>query len=254
MQNDRPVVFLLHALGGSARAFDGVVERLASDFDAIAIDLPGFGDAAGAIDTGILASTNAVSELIRHRAAAAWLLVGHSMGGKVASTVAARALAGEVGLSGLKGIVLLAASPPSPEPMKEERRREMLTWVERGPMSEASARKFVADNTGAPLPSAAEERAIADLMRTSPDAWRAWLERGSKEDWSSKVGVLALPALIVVGSEDADLGEAGQRATNLHVYPHARLESETGAGHLLPLERPDAIARSIRRFWFEDAN
>lgn len=252
MHNDRPVAFLLHGLGGSARTFDAVAAGLAPGFDVDAIDLPGFGDAAAAQATSVEAMADAVATVIRRRAATRWLLVGHSMGGKIASVVAARALAGDSGLAGLAGVVLLAGSPPSPEPMAEDRRQAMIAWVREGPLDEASARKFIADNTGAPLPAAADERAVVDLMRASPRAWRAWLEHGSREDWSSAVGVLALPALVVVGSEDGDLGEAGQRATNLHVYPRARLVSEAGAGHLLPLERPEAVARAIARFWRDD--
>ena len=48
--NDRPVLFLLHALGGSARAWDGVVASLGDGFETIAIDLPGFGDARTAAE------------------------------------------------------------------------------------------------------------------------------------------------------------------------------------------------------------
>ncbi len=252
MQNDRPVIFLLHGLGGSARTFDDVAERLLPDFEPAAIDLPGFGDAANAVDTSIPATADAVAAAIRRRAARRWLLVGHSMGGKIASVVAARSLAGEPGLSGLRGVVLLAGSPPSPEPMDESRRQEMMGWVAHGPMAESSARKFIADNTGAPLPPSENESAIGDLMRTSPNAWLAWLDRGSREDWSETVGVVELPALVVVGSEDGDLGEVGQRATNCHIYPRARLLSEAGAGHLLPFERPDAVAKAIKRFWIDE--
>jgi pimeloyl-ACP methyl ester carboxylesterase len=250
---DRPLLFLLHALGGSARAWDGVAAALGSDFETVAIDLPGFGDARTATDLGVSDVADHVAAAVRQRGASRWLLVGHSMGGKIASIVASRALSGEPGLFGLAGVVLLAASPPSPEPMDEDRRRKMIGWAAHGPLDTAAAREFIDGNVGRPLAPAADRLALDDLQRASPQAWLAWLERGSREDWSAEVGTLDLPALIVVGGDDGDLGEDGQRATNAIVYPRAVIAVEAGAGHLLPLERPTEIAARIARFWHETA-
>ncbi len=247
--NERPVLFLLHALGGSARAWDGVVTALGSDFETVAIDLPGFGDARAASEWTVAGMADHVAAAVKARGASRWLLVGHSMGGKIASVVASRTLAGEPGLFGLAGVVLLAASPPSPEPMDEDRRQKMIDWAADGPLDETEARAFVDANVGHALASAADRLALDDLQRASREAWVAWLERGSREDWSAEVGKLDLPALIIVGGADGDLGEAGQRATNANVYPRAGIAVEEGAGHLLPLERPKEVADRLARFW-----
>lgn len=244
---------MLHALGGSRLAFEGVQQALGEGLDVVALDLPGFGDEAAAGAATVQGMCDAVVAAIRSHAPSRWLLVGHSMGGKVATVVASRTLKGEPGLFGLMGVVLLAASPPGPEPMDEARREKMIGWVDHGTLGDHDARSFVAANVGSPLPPAEQARALADLKRTSPQAWRAWLERGSREDWSAEVGVLPLPALVVVGSEDGDLGEAGQRATNMLVYPRAELLSLVGAAHLLPLERGQAVGRAIARFWHATA-
>jgi pimeloyl-ACP methyl ester carboxylesterase len=171
-------------------------------------------------------------------------VLGHSLGGKIASVVAARALAGE--LPPPAGVVLLAASPPVPEPRAEERRELMLSWVEDGPLDASAASEFIAANVGGPLELAAAERAVTDLLRTSPTAWRDWLESGSREDVSGRVGVLDLPALILAGGADGDLGEDAQRELNGAVYPRATFVTLPGAGHLLPLERPREVAAAIR--------
>lgn len=246
---ERPVLFMLHALGGSARAWQGVIDALRSQFECIAIDLPGFGDARERSSWSVAGMADHVAAAVAARGAARWLLVGHSMGGKVASVVAARALAGEAGLFGLAGVVLLAASPPSPEPMEEERRQKMIEWAAHGPLDDAATRAFVDANVGSALAPDADRLAIEDLQRACPQAWVAWLERGSREDRSGDVGTLDVPALIVVGSADGDLGEKGQRATNAIVYPRAELAVEDDAGHLLPLERPKEVADRIARFW-----
>ena len=247
--NDRPTLFLLHALGSSRDVWHPLVRRLENDFRTVALDLPGFGDAHHAPDLTVDGMVEAVMQAIRMSGATRWLLVGHSMGGKVASIVAARALAGESGLFGLAGVVLLAGSPSTPEPMDEERRQKMIGWARQGALKPASAREFVDANIGAPLPAHRDQRAVEDLLRSSPHAWLAWLERGSLEDWSREVGCLEVPALIIVGDQDGDLGEQGQMRTNAKTYPRAELRVLEGAGHLLPLERPDAVADGIRDLW-----
>ncbi|RYF33959.1 MAG: alpha/beta fold hydrolase [Comamonadaceae bacterium] len=251
--NERPVLFMLHALGGSAKAWHGVVAALGSGFECIPIDLPGFGDARDASGWSVASMADHVAAAVARRGGARWLLVGHSMGGKVASVVASRALAGEPGLFGLAGVVLLAGSPPSPEPMAEDRRQKMIDWATPGPLDGAAAREFVDANVGHALAPEADRLAIDDLERASPEAWVAWLERGSREDWSGEVGILDVPALIIVGGADGDLGEDGQRATNAIVYPRADIGVEEGAGHLLPLERPSEVADRIARFWNDKA-
>jgi len=249
-----PTLFCLHALGASAREFDAVADELAGAFDVVALDLPGFGDASGATGLAVDDLVASVERAIRRHGSTRWALVGHSMGGKVASLVAARALAGTSPLFGLAGVVLLAASPPVPEPMDEERRERMLSWVADGPLDDAAAREFVDGNVGSPLSPAADAVALDGLRRTSPDAWSAWLTRGSREDRSHDVGVLDLPALILAGGADGDLGEAAQRELNGRAYPRATVHVLPGAGHLLPLERPHEVAEAIATFWRERAD
>ncbi|NQX05533.1 alpha/beta hydrolase [Rathayibacter sp. VKM Ac-2856] len=250
----RPTIFALHGLGLSGRLFDPLARELAGTADVVAIDLPGYGDARDAVDTSLAAMTTAVIRVIREHGATRWLLVGHSMGGKVASLVAERTLSGRSGLFGLAGVVLLAGSPLSPEPMPEEKRSEMLGWAADGPLSEQHAREFLEQNIGGALPAAEQEQALADLLRSSPAAWRDWLQSGSREDRSDLADALrALPALLIAGGEDGDLGADGQRATNARTYPRAGLVELPGAGHLLPIERPVEVAAAIRAFWDEEA-
>jgi pimeloyl-ACP methyl ester carboxylesterase len=84
-------------------------------------------------------------------------------------------------------------------------------------------------------------------MRASPAAWRAWVEHGSQEDWSTRVGVLDLPTLIVAGAQDASLGVAIQRRLTLPHFRNATLTVIEG-GHALPLENPQALAAAIEQF------
>ena len=239
-------IVFLHCLGGSARSWGRVEQALACPVRCVAIDLPGFGAASADRGRPVAEMAALVAEAVRRQAPPRWALVGHSMGAKVAAVVARQAEDGVSGLAGLERIVLLAGSPPGPEPMDEDARTEMLGWFAGDSGSrQAEAERYVARNVSAALPHAAHARAVEDVLRTNGDAWRAWLTDGSREDWSDRVGVLRTPTLIIAGADDVHLGPDGQGRHTLPHYADARIGTLPGAKHLLPDEQPDEVARLI---------
>lgn len=239
-----PTLVFLHALGASAKEWDGVVDHLPHRA-CVPLDLPGFGGAAGSGYADVAAMADWLAAEIRSRQLTSCVLVGHSMGGKIVTLVAARAAAGEIGLSGVLGVVLVAASPPAPEPMDEDRRAEMIGWFADGPPTRDDAVTFVDANTAKRLPGPLQDQAIDDVLRSSREAWLGWLERGSREDWSAAAGRVPIPALILAGAEDGDLGEDAQRQLNLPHYATADVQVIKGAAHLIPYEQPHRLAELI---------
>lgn len=239
-------VFFLPGLGFAADAAAPLAAALGDDFRVVPVESPGHGDALDAADGSVGALVDAALATIEREAdGGPWMLAAHSMGGKIAALVAARVLSGEARVFGLTGLVLLAPSPPILEPMSDEKRAEMLGWVESGPLSEEHARAFVAANVAVPLDAESERAAVAQVRRTSPLAWRRWLTEGSREDVAAAVGRLDLPVVVLAGEEDADLGSAAQPGLLADVYPRARFVPLAGAGHLLPYERAAAVAEAI---------
>ncbi|APO93958.1 alpha/beta hydrolase [Xanthomonas vesicatoria] len=241
----KPMLFFLHALGGSRHAWSRVVAQFDDRFDCVALDIPGFGDAAPLEHVGTAALVDWFSAEVVARQPACWFAIGHSMGGKIATLTAARARDGVAGLAGLAGVVLVAASPPAPEPMKESRRRTMLAWFQTGQPTRAEAGQFVDANCASVLPDDCRNAAINDVLRTAPSAWNAWLTRGSREDCTTQVGRIGVPAMIVAGRQDGDLGEAAQRRFNAPPYAQAQLAIVTDAAHLIPYEQSQELARLI---------
>ncbi len=241
------LLFCLHFLGGSARSWTPLARALDGTLTCVPVELPGFGQAAGTSGFSVDAMADHVSEAIRARAPGAFAIAGHSMGAKVALALARRSEDGAPGLEGLTDLILVSGSPPSPEPIPEERRSHMRSWIDADPETrQREARDFVRANVGADLDREIEDRAVADVLQAAPEAWKAWLESGAREDWRRRVGILRTPALILAGSEDADLGPDAQLAlTAPHLAHHRRVTIE-GVGHLLPLERPEALAGLIR--------
>lgn len=243
-------IFFLPGLGFGAATAAPLAAALGDRFRVIGIDLPGQGAAQDAANGSVHAMTDAAIAAIEADAdGGPWLLAAHSMGGKVAALVAARALNGHANVFGLVGAVLLAPSPPTPEPMDDDQRALMLSWAEHGPLSEVDARTFVAQNVATPLAEASERDAVAQVRQTSPLSWRRWLDEGSREDVSGRVGVLDLPVVVMAGDEDGDLGASAQPSLLDAVYPRARFVALAATGHLLPYERVDEVAGEIVRLW-----
>ncbi len=243
-------VFFLPGLGLDAAAAQPLTRELGDRFRVVPVSLPGQGGSPDAPDGSVSAQIDAALAVIADEAdGGPWLLCAHSMGGKIAAGIASRVRDGDVSVFGLLGVVLLAPSPPTPEPMPDEKRSQMLAWVEDGPIAEADAQTFVDDNVGAPLPAELQQPTVASVQAMSPVAWRRWLEQGSLEDIASSVGVLDLPCTVLAGDQDDALGAAVQPDLLSGVYPRARFVSLAGAGHLLSLERPVHVARAITELW-----
>lgn len=224
-----------------------VSQHLADAVTCVALDLPGFGADGAGPGRDVAAMADGVAARIRVDAPDRWMLAGNSMGAKVALAVARQAEDGAPGLGGLAGLVLMAGSPPSPEPMAEDRRAAMIAWIDADPATrQREAEAFVTANVAAPLDPDRMARTVADVLRAGPAAWTLWLTSGSREDWCAQIGVLRSPAIILAGTDDADLGPAAQAALTAPHLAYHRLVPLAGTGHLIPLERPEAVAEAVR--------
>ncbi|MDT7950959.1 MAG: alpha/beta fold hydrolase [Acetobacteraceae bacterium] len=177
-----PTLVFLHLLGGSARTWQPVIDCFEQEVSTLTVDLPGFGDEADAPGDSVADMADAVAFGIGRAGLSDYVLVGHSMGAKVAAVVARRAEDGAAELTGLQKIVVMAGSPPSPEPMEEATRRRMLAFFQSDrATNQRQAQGFVDDNVSAHLSAALNEVAIGDVLRADSHRWRDWLTGGSQE-------------------------------------------------------------------------
>ncbi|MBB3173621.1 pimeloyl-ACP methyl ester carboxylesterase [Endobacter medicaginis] len=234
----------LHGLGGDSTAWASLDRDAGGGLHVEGIDLPGFGSAAPLGRRDVAAMRDHVIDALSGRAR--FWLMGQSMGAKIALAVARAAQDGDARLAGLQGLVLLAGSPPAPEPIDAQAREDMLGWFRGHPDdSRAQAEQFVDANSAGPLPEAERAAAVAAVLRSHPEAWWAWLAAGLEEDWRERIGRLDVPALVVAGDEDGALGPQAQAEHMLPHLPNARFVVLRGAAHLLHLERSAVLAQVI---------
>jgi 3-oxoadipate enol-lactonase len=75
----------------------------------------------------------------------------------------------------------------------------------------------------------------------------AQLAMAARTDTTGVLGGIHVPTLVVVGEEDALIPPDVSREMAARI-PGARLEVLPGAGHLAPLEVPDAFNRALGGF------
>ncbi|MBB3260684.1 uncharacterized protein (TIGR02246 family) [Paraburkholderia bannensis] len=238
-QGTQTLVFL-HYWGGSARTWRYVTDALARAYRTIAIDHRGWGDSDAPPQGYTIAdladdAQGAIEALGLER----YVLVGHSMGGKVAQLLASRRP------RGLQGLVLVAPSPPSPMDLPDEARAAMLHAYDTRESVSA-----VLDHVlcGSPLAPEQREQVLEDSLRGAPQAKAAWPNVAMREDISAQVAAIAVPVLVIAGERDQVDRVETLKAQLLPRIAGAQLEVLAGVGHLSPLEAPAELARLIRRF------
>ncbi|WP_106475669.1 alpha/beta fold hydrolase [Phytohalomonas tamaricis] len=234
-----PTFILMHFLGGSHRTWSPTLPYLEERHRCIAVDMPGFGDSKDIEGYSVKEMLDHVDATIRDLELDDCILVGHSMTGKVALALAARRP------EYLKGIILVAPSPATPQPMKEEQREKQINY--QGTREEAEG--FIDGATAQRLPDDLREIAIADVMRVNLEAYHAWPKYGSQEDWSGALGEVSCPALLVAGGNDQNVPPVEeQKRITLNHLPNHRIEVIESAGHLMPLETPQQLAKLMLTF------
>ena len=228
----RPQVLLLHGFLGRGADWDAVRAGLPPDWRVAAPDLPGHGANLRAVATMDAASA-ALAEVDEPAD-----VVGYSMGGRLALHLAVRHP------DAVRRLVLVSASPGLRSPAERARRRQL--DEERAQAIERDLPAFLDDWYHLPLfglPDALRQRVTADRLAHADPAGLAASLRGmgtgaQPSHWGALAGISA-PTTAVAGDRDAKFVRL---AREMAESGDVRVQVVPGAAHLLPIERPDALA------------
>jgi pimeloyl-ACP methyl ester carboxylesterase len=237
-------VLLIHAGIADRSMWDEHLGWLAwAGFRAIAIDLPGFGEAP--VQDGPQAPWEDVLRTLRDLDIPRATLVGNSFGGAVALRVAAVAPAA----------VTAMALVSSPAPGLEPSPRLRAVWEAEEAALDAgdvdTAVTAIVDGWTLPdAPDALRQR-VAVMQRRALELQLAAPEPAEApdpvEEHPEVLERLAVRTLAAAGEHDmSDFIEGAQQLAQ--TLPDARYVEIPGAGHLAPLETPEAFERLLREF------
>ncbi|MGI4981004.1 MAG: alpha/beta fold hydrolase [Janthinobacterium lividum] len=232
------ILLFLHFFGSSRNEWRHVTEQLSRDYRCVAADMPGFGEAANVSGYSVTQMTASLAALLAHFAPAPVGVVAHSFSGKPAMVLAADPL------PNYRQLIMVAPTTLVPEPIEEDARSAMRTRNQ----SHEGAEEFIAGSHHRDLQEGDLELAIADVLRSNEQAWLAWPDSGSLEDWSDRITELRVPAHLIVGDLDKAIPLAFQKQ---HTLP---LIEKTGgkfiviedAAHMLPNEATAELVVAIR--------
>jgi len=228
-----PAIVLVHAGIADRTMWSEHLPALArAGHRAVAVDLPGFGEAPVSATAPWLSVLATMDELGIERA----VLVGNSFGGAVALRVAA------VAPERVRALLLVSAPPPDLEPsdaLREVWRAEEEAY-DRGDI-DGALEVVVAAWTQPDAPSELRARVAAMQRRAYEQGPAAGEEPADPfEGDPSALTRLGMPALIAAGERDMPEFRDGA-VTLAQAMPQARHALIAGAGHLAPLETPDAF-------------
>lgn len=237
---EAPTLVLLHGLGDSGDCWPDAVRRWSASYRVVGVDLLGHGRSPR-FTVEQLACTDPMEEMYaaalatlrRVAGSGPLIVVGHSMGGGVATALAARHP--EL----LRAVVL--EEPAWRDPALRVQGKDVV--AERI----ADCRRFVTD------PSAA----LADARQENPtwpeSEFEPWARAKTEVDegflrlgvasftspWEDVVGAIGVPTLVLIGSRSTLLGDRIRARAEALANPHVQI-STVAAGHCVRRDAPEA--------------
>ena len=236
-------LMLVHGFPLDRRLWSGVAADL-KEFRVITVDLPGFGQSTLGKGFTIESLADGLATLVESPKLGPLTLAGLSMGGYIAEAFASKYE------SSLDRLVLVDTKAEADNPQQKQGRDKMIDMVRTG------GSKAVADDMLGKMLSPETIRTSPQLVRELRNMMEAVPPKTieialaalrDRADYVSVLQRLKVPVMIIVGKDDViappSLAETMQKAA-----AGSKLEVIPAAGHLAPLEQPNAVADALRRF------
>ena len=239
----RPTFVLLHAFPVWSALYDDVRDRLAAAYDLLTPDLPGWGSAPlGDREPSLDVVADDIAGLLDGRGVERAVVGGTSMGGYVAMAFARRHP------DRLAGLVLLdTKASADTDAARDNRERIARTALDEGGprvVVDEVLPALLGETTWQSRPQVVD-RVRGWVEQAAPGAV-AWAQRAmaARPDSFETLAQARVPALVVVGEEDRLTPPDESRAMH-GALQDGELVVVPRAGHLSPVEAPDAVALAV---------
>ena len=229
---DLPVVVLLHGAGGSHLGWPPGLRRL-PDFAVMGVDLPGHGRSHPPGRQTISDYAADIITLLRQKNRNQAILIGHSMGGAIAQTLALN----EPDM--VAGLILIGTGAKLP--VSNLILEQTLTDF-------ATVTQFVTKHSwspDAPLPLVA--KAHQELIKTAPDVLHGDFVACNSFNVIDQLEKIDAPTLVIAGSIDKMTPPKFGRYLAEHI-PNSQLNIVENGGHMMMLEQAWEVTATIIHF------
>ena len=254
-----PPIILVHGLGGQLRNFGrAMVDDLARDYRLILVDRPGSGYStrASGASARLRVQAETIAELIRILKLERPLIVGHSLGGALALSLALNhpdAVGGLALIAPLTQVQSIEDVPPVFKPMviRSPAVRKAVAWTLATPLGMAKAEEAL-KAVFAPEPVPADFGTEGGgLLAMRPNNFYASSSdlvdlEGELEGMVERYPTLSIPVSILYAPGDNLLDSQLHGERTASEIPGARIELVEG-GHMLPFTQPELTAAFVRR-------
>lgn len=252
-----PVILLIHGLGGHMGTYTfGVAERLAEHYRVVVVDRPGSGHSTRTAGTAADLRTQAaaLSSLVTQLELGCPLVVGHSLGGAVALTLALEHPNQVAGLALIAPLVHLPDIVPAAFralTISPVWLRKLYAWTLAVPGTIASRAQVMEQIFGPEAVPAGYALKAGGLMGLRPHHFLATAAdlqalNAHLPGITARYAELQLPVHVLVGTDDRVLSWQAQGQALVAQLPTATLRQVPGSGHMLPLTQPDLTADFIK--------
>jgi len=253
-----PAIVLIHGLGGQLLNFPASgLAQLQGDYRVIAIDRPGSGYSTRPLTASATLRSQAatLAKVIRGLGLQKPLVVGHSLGGAVALTLALEHPDCVGGLALISPLTQLEQSVPkafSGLAVRSRMLRFLIGWTIAIPLSMRGSRdtlNFVFGPDPVPANFATEGGGMLGLRPKSYYAASSDLAAVNDDlpGVIARYAELKIPAGILHGTADRVLNHAAHGKVMVGKVPGLELELVEGGGHMTPITAPDRTIAFIGR-------
>ncbi|HEU4384204.1 MAG TPA: alpha/beta fold hydrolase [Anaeromyxobacteraceae bacterium] len=229
-----PPLLLVHGAGGTHRSWPEAMRALPGR-RVIALDLPGHGGSPGPAKAEVAGYARSVLGLLDALRLGTAAVAGHSMGGAVALTLALEAPARVAALCLVGTGARLRVS------------QAILQATADPPALARAADSIAAWSLGPSAGEALQREVLEGLLAAGPGVVHGDFAACNAFDVMGRLGEIRVPSLVVCGAEDRLTPPKYSEFLRDRIAG-ARLELIQGAGHMVMLEAPGAVARLVEGF------
>ncbi|MFF3458454.1 4-carboxymuconolactone decarboxylase [Streptomyces sp. NPDC002730] len=236
---DAPVLILGPSLGTTWHMWDRQIAELSRRWRVFRFDLPGHGGAPAHPATAVAELADRLLATLDELGIQRFGYAGCSIGGAIGIELALRQP------QRVASLALVAASPRFGTADEFRQRGVIVRTNGLDPMARTAPERWFTQGFASAQP-AIVEWAVQMVRTTDPGCYIAACEALAAFDVRGELGLVGVPTLVLVGSEDQVTGPAEAR-TLVAGIPDARLALVPGASHLAPVEQPAAVTDLLER-------